>query len=152
VLVGATTVGALQDNNPAGMAEAFQYTASASGTLTRLYIYVDTANTATQVLVGLYTNTGSNTPGSLMTVGTLTSPLKGTWNAVAVPGATVTAGATYWLVVLGPMGSGVVNFRDVPTGGRAQTSAQTNLNSLPTIWTPGTNYLNAPMSAYGATN
>ncbi len=150
-LVGISSTLTNLDNNPAGSAEAFQYTASGSGIATKLYVYIDAGSTATKVVVGLYTNNASNNPGSLLTQATITNPIKGAWNSVSVPGTNLTAGAKYWLAVLGPAGSGTVQFRDTGSGGKAQASLQTNLTSLPATWTPGTTYFNSPMSAYATT-
>jgi plastocyanin len=149
ILLGSGVVQPLLDSNPAGMAEAFQYTAGASGTATKLVVYLDQSNTATQVVVGLYAD-GANGPGALLAQGTITSPVKGSWNAAAIAPVAVSAGTTYWIAVLGPAGGALVQVRDVPVGGRTQISAQTNLTTLPPAWSPGENYLNAPMSAYAA--
>jgi hypothetical protein len=145
-------LGAYQDSNPPGLAEAFQYTASAGGTANRVTIYIDGASTAKQVVVGLYTNTGANNPGNLLTQVTIANPVNGTWNSAIMPAANISAGANYWIAVLGPVGSGTVRFRDVSSGARAQTSAQSSLSSLPATWSPGTNYSNSPMSAYLSKN
>jgi hypothetical protein len=115
-------------------------------------IYIDGANAATQVIVGLYTNTGSNNPGNLLAQVTLANPVKGTWNSAIMPATSITAGTAYWIAVLGPVGSGIVGFRDVSSGARAQTSAQNSLSSLPATWSPGTNYSNSPMSTYLSKN
>jgi hypothetical protein len=149
-LVGDQTIEAMVDYNAAGMAEAFQYTATASGTVNKLYIYVDGSSTATQVVVGLYTDTGSNNPGTLLTQGTINSPIASAWNLVTVPTATVSSGTVYWIAALGPSGAGIVRFRDVASGGRAQVSTQTTLTTLPTTWSTGATYFNAPLSAYAA--
>ncbi len=148
VLLGATSVGSLRDSNPGGLAEAFTYTASASGTANKLNIYIDNNNAASQVVVGLYSNTASNNPGTLLTSGVINNPVKGAWNAVNVPGANVTSGTKYWIAVLSPTGTGTVRFRDVSSGSAAQVSAQSNLTALPASWSPGINYQNSPMSAY----
>ena len=147
-LVGETTIKPNQDNNAAGTAEAFQYTALASGTVNQLSVYLDSNNSASSVVIGLYDNNGSNNPGTLLTQATITSPVKGAWNTISVPTANITSGAKYWIAVLGPSGSGTVQFRDVASGGRAQVSTQTNLATLPATWSAGTTYANAPLSAY----
>jgi hypothetical protein len=147
-LLGDQAVEAQLDNNVPGTAQAFQYVASASGTVTRLYVYVDASNTATSVIVGLY-NTSGNDPGALLTQGTIANPVSGAWNSVSVPGANVSSGTAYWIAVLAS--SGTLQFRDVANGGPSQTSAQTDLTGLPTTWAPGPTWLVAPMSAYAAT-
>lgn len=77
-LVGDKNIEAQQGNNPAGTAEAFQYTASASGATTKLFVYIDSDNTATQVIAGLYSNATGNNPGTLLVQGTIANPAKGT--------------------------------------------------------------------------
>lgn len=150
-LVGDVAIEANRDSNPAGLAEAFQYTASTSSTANELRVYLDSANAASQVVVGLYTNVASNTPGSLLAQGTITSPLNGAWNAAAIPNTTITAGTSYWIALLGVAGAGTIQFRDAPAGGgKSQTSSQTTLSSLPATWLPGTTYASSPLSAYAA--
>ena len=148
VLVGDATIRANVDSNPAGTAEAFQYTATASGTATKLYLYVDGTNTATQIVVGIYANSASDTPGSLLAQATIAGPTSG-WNAVPLPSATIASGTKYWIAVLGPSGAGLIKFRDTAGGGgKAQVSAQTNLTTLPASWSSGTSYTDSPMSSY----
>jgi WD40 repeat protein len=148
-LVGDTTVRSSVDFNTSGIAEAFQYTAVASGSATKAWVYVDGGNVATQVVVGLYTDNGSNSPGTLLAQATINSPTAGAWNSVALPPAAVSSGVKYWITVLGPAGGGPLRFRDVSSGGgRAQISAQSNLTSLPATWSAGTSYTDGPMSAY----
>ncbi|MBI3243370.1 MAG: hypothetical protein HYZ49_13860 [Chloroflexi bacterium] len=148
LLLGVQTIGSNQDNNPAGLAEAFQYTASASGAANQLYVYVDGNNAATQVIVGLYTNTVTDDPGNLLAQATITSPTPGAWNLAAIPATNLTAGTKYWIAVLGPTGAGTVQFRDMASGSKAQTNAASNLTALPAAWSPGTTFANSPLSAY----
>jgi hypothetical protein len=149
-LLGYTEIGDNDDYNPPGMAEAFIYMANISGTVTRLSVYVDADNSATQVVIGLYNNAAGDNPGSLLTQAVINNPANDAWNTVTVPAASVVAGQKYWLAILGPAGSGVVQFKDTGSGNKAQTSAQTDLITLPANWSPGTNYLNAPLSAYAS--
>lgn len=121
-IVGSQTVQPQLDGNAAGMAEAFRTTATASGTIGSLTVYVDATSTATKLVVGLYANSGTR-PGALLTQGSLNAPVAGTWNTVSVPNANVTSATTYWIAVLGPSGSGSLRFRDNPTGTPAVTSA-----------------------------
>jgi hypothetical protein len=149
-LVGDTKIESAVDNNAAGSAEAFQYTATTAGSVTQLSIYIDAANAATKITVGLYTDSNGN-PGGLLTQGTISSPTKGAWNNLAVSSANVTAGTKYWIAALSPTGSGNMYFRDIASGGGpTQASAQSNLSTLPATWSAGANYANAPMSAYAA--
>jgi RHS repeat-associated protein len=104
------------------------------------------------VVVGLYTDTPGNDPGTLLAQGTISSPTAGAWNSMTIPAVSVTAGATYWIAVLAPSSStGTLEFRDVPngSGSKSETSLETTLTSLPTSWTPsGGTWLNGPLSAY----
>jgi hypothetical protein len=147
-LVGDVLIEAGRDNNPSGVAEAFQYTASASGTANQISLYVDASSTANRIVLGVYTNSIGNHPATLLAQSVLSSPKKGAWNSVAIPSFEIVSGTFYWIAVLGPSGAGTVVFRDVGTGAKCETSAQINLSSLPVTWTSGTAYFNAPMSAY----
>jgi hypothetical protein len=135
------------DTNASGVAEAFQYTASASGTATELVLYVDPSASGLQIIVGVYSDVG-NSPGSLLAQGSINLPVNGAWNTFSIPPTTITAGTSYWIAVVVPHGLGTVAFRDVPCCGRAQGSSQTNLTTLPATWSPGGNYPNSPLSAY----
>jgi len=55
-------------------------------------------------VIGLYTNNAGH-PGTLLTSGTITAPVAGQNTTVTVPAASVTAGQTYWIAVLGPTGT-----------------------------------------------
>ncbi|MHB8683321.1 MAG: kelch repeat-containing protein, partial [Dehalococcoidia bacterium] len=151
VLVGDQAIEAQVDSNAAGMAEAAQFTAVASGTASSLFVYIDAGNTASSAAVGLYTNNGANDPGTLLAQGNIPSLVSGAWNAAAISPVSITAGTAYWIALLGPAAGGIIKFRDVQTGGRTQMSSQTTLTSLPGVWSPGTSYSNSPMSAYAAT-
>ena len=150
-LVGTETVGPDVDNAPAGMAEAFRTTASTTGPVSWLTVYLDSSATATELVAGLYADAAGK-PGALLTTGRLTSPAAGAWNRILVPSANVTAGGTYWIAVLGPAGkAGTMRFRDTLNGtGRAESSSSSTLTDLPTTWSTGTAYNDGPLSAYGA--
>ena len=149
-LVGTETVPPDVDNNPAGVAEAFRTTASTTGPVSWLTVYLDGSATATELVAGLYADAAGK-PGALLTTGRLTSPTTGAWNRILVPNANVTAGATYWIAILGPAGkAGSVRFRVDLGGGRAETSSSSTLTDLPTTWSTGTVYNDGPLAAYGA--
>jgi chitodextrinase len=151
VLVGDQQVESGTDGASAGSAEAFLTTATGSGSVTALHVYVDSGSAASKLVVGLYASSGGH-PGTLLTQGTLTAPVRGAWNAVTVPAAGVTSGTSYWLAVLAPAGSGSVAFRDrcCGAGGASEASAQTGLTALPGTWTSGAGYKDGPVSAYGS--
>jgi hypothetical protein len=140
----------LLDSNPVGRAEAFQATASASGTLGSLTVYLDSSSAATGIAVGIYAN-GNGHPSALLTQGSSTQLTRGAWNTISVPPANITAGTVYWITILGTQG-GTPAFRDRRTGGcSSETSSQSGLNSLPATWTTGTVYTDCPLSGYGST-
>jgi hypothetical protein len=148
VRLGDQTVEAHQDNNTSGSGEAFQYTATTSGSASRAYVFLDGANTASLVTIGVYTDNNNN-PGTLLGQANITSPQANAWNSVALSGVNITAGSKYWIAILAPTtGTGSVYFRDVATGGLTKVSTQVNLSSLPATWTTGSTWSNAPMSAY----
>jgi len=147
--VGDDNIESARDSNSGGRAEAFQYTANASGTVNTISIFIDSGNNASRVVVGLYTNNGTiNSPGTLLTQATILNPVAGAWNTVSVSSVSVTSGVKYWIAVLSPASKGIVRFRDVVSGGSSQQSSQSSLSTLPSTWTTGTRESRSPMSAY----
>jgi outer membrane protein assembly factor BamB len=151
VLVGDQNVEGASDSDPNGQAEAFQTTATDSGTLGSLTLYLDAGSTSTKVVAGIYASSGAH-PGTLLAQGSSTTLTPGSWNAIPLPsGAAVTAGTTYWIAI-GSVGTGQFRFRDRYAGPcKAETSSQTTLTALPSTWTTGKVYTDCPLSAYGST-
>jgi hypothetical protein len=148
VMVGNTGIETQRDSNVSGRAEAFLTTAAASGTMTSLRIYLDSASTASSVVLGIYSDDGGH-PGSLLGQAAVAAPKAGSWNSAALPQAVlVTAGDRYWIAVLAT-GSGKIQFRDRGTGGQCETSGTQNLSSLPATWKTGKRYDDSPISAFG---
>ena len=136
---GDNVVETVVDSNVNGTAEAFYFAATASGTTSTFNLYVDSTNTAANIIVGVYTGT-STAPTTLLTTGLLTNPLPGTWNAIPISPISITSGSRYWLAVLNPTGEpGVIKFRS-KSSGTSKGSSQTNLASLPNTWTTGSSY------------
>ena len=151
-LLGSSTIQSSVDTNPSGMAEAFAFTAAASGNAETLNLYLDAGSTATRVIAGVYADAGGK-PGALLSSTSLDKPKSGAWNAFSLPSTSITGGARYWIAVLTPPGYGDVKFRDLASaGGGTVTTAQSNLTSLPASWTLGTTYANSPISAYVTTS
>ena len=148
-LLGDQVVEPKGDFNAAGLAEGFQATSGNTGTATSLSVYVDTNSTATTLIAGLYTDSGGH-PGLLLAQGALSAPIAGAWNDVPVPSTGVSSGAKYWIVFLSPNGAGTFRFRDRCCGGgsAAETSSQSALAILPTVWTTGGHYSDGPASGY----
>src|SRR5207302_2373793 len=118
------------DSNAPGSAESFLYTATAGGAVSSLAVYLDSTNSASSVVAGLYTDANGH-PGNLLTSGSISSPSAGAWNTVSVPVAQVSAGVRYWLALLAPAGGDTVSFRDVTSGGGpAENSLQPDLPAL----------------------
>lgn len=150
IRVGSNAVQASLNSAPAGTAEAFLYTASTSGSVGHLTVYLDAANSATRVLLALYTSTGTD-PGTLLTQGTLSAPASGGWNTVSVSAVTVSSGTKYWIAALVPVGTGALDLRSKSSGGSSsELSAQTNMASLPPTWSSGSTSAASPASVYAS--
>jgi hypothetical protein len=148
-LLGEANVGRTVDSNTAGTAEAFKTQAGYSGQLSRVHLYVDSSSTASEGVIGVYSDRNGH-PGSLQTQSTIGNLRAGSWNYVDVPSVSVTAGQRYWIAVLSPRGGSIIRFRDSAGGGRAETSTQHNLNALPSQWSTDRVWASAPLSAYGS--
>src|SRR6185312_15609091 len=118
------------DSNVAGQAEAFKTTASASGALGSLNVYTPSGSVATRLVAAVYGDTGGH-PVSLLASGSLTAPAAGGWNTVNLtPSPQITAGATYWIAILSPVGAGTLAFRDGHRTGATEVSSQTTLSAF----------------------
>jgi hypothetical protein len=146
ILIGSEAVYGNRDSLAAGTAEAFPFTASASGSATSIHVYVDTGSSATKVVVGLYQNSSGH-PSTLLSTGSLRSPQSGAWNSVPIGSVAVSQGARYWLAVLGV--GGTLRYRDlVPATCQAAMSAQSNLTALASEWRSERLWWTCPISAY----
>ena len=151
MLLGDQTIEPKVDSNSPGIAEAFQTTAGASGTLTKLTLYVDAGSTASKIVAGVYSDSGGN-PGTLLGQGSISTIVNGAWNDIPLAGGSISGGGKYWIAILAP--SGTIKYRDRCCGGGgtvpSQTNSARNLTTLPTTWSVGTRYTDAPLSAYGS--
>lgn len=147
VLVGSKTIQGVADSSANGQAEAFRKAAAVAGTVNSLTIYVDSSNTATSMKLGLYAGTTTK-PTTLLTTGTIVSPVPNAWNAVVVSPVSVIKGTNYWLAVLGT--NGQPGFRDTNGCATSQSSSQTNLTSFPGTWTSGPVWNSCNISMYGS--
>ena len=147
-LLGDQNIEPALDDNALGSAEAFRTSAAATGTVTKLSIYVDSSSTAATLVAGIYADAAGH-PGVLLAQGQTSTISAGAWNTITLPGASVSAGATYWIAILGTQ-SGVLRFRDGSAGCTSETSSQGNLTALPATWTTGKVWPSCPLSAYGA--
>jgi outer membrane protein assembly factor BamB len=145
VLLGDQVIETQVDYNSAGTAEAFQATATATGTTTSMTFYLDATSSATQVAVGVYSDAGGH-PGTLLTQASTSAPASGAWNTLSVPSASLTLGTNYWIAILGS--NGTVRFNDKSRGCSSETSLSTTLTALPATWSTGRTYTDCPISAY----
>jgi hypothetical protein len=148
LLLGNQTTQATLDDNPPGLAEAFQATAVAAGTVGVMSVYVDATSTAPTLFAGIYSDSNGH-PGTLIAQGSSTKLSPGAWNDIPIPGALVSSGTQYWIAILGV--GGIAKFRDA-SGCKAENSQQTNLTSLPATWVSGASWGSCPLSGYGRTN
>jgi hypothetical protein len=147
-LIGSATVQPSGDTDSAGLAEAFEYTAPASGVVRSLALYVNSGNNAPEIAVGLYSNLAGH-PGQLLTGATIDSPKASAWNVVGVAPLAVEAGSAYWLAALAP--TGTLALRDVADGGGpTQNSGSASLSELPASWSSGASWANSPASFYAS--
>ena len=146
MLFGDKTVESLVDDNKAGMAEAFPFTATTGGQALTLSVYVDSHNKATKLIAGVYSD-ASGHPGALLASGSASSPQSGGWDTVSLPSTGVTFGQSYWVAILGT--GGAPYFRDRDSGPcQSVTSAQTSLTGLPSTWKSGSAWQTCPVSMY----
>jgi chitodextrinase len=148
VVIGTQTVEPTDDANTDGKAEAFRTTASGTGKVSSLQLYLASSSSAATVSAGIYSDAGGH-PGTLLAKGSA-SAHAGDWNAVPLASpVTVAEGTVYWIAILSPVGAGTVVFRDQPGGGASETSLDASLTDLPTTWSSGTGWPDGPLSAYG---
>jgi hypothetical protein len=148
-LVGDQTVETGVDTIPTGAAEAFPYVASRSGSITHLHVYLDAGTTVSQVGLGLYSESTSGHPATLLGQATLVTPLVAAWNVVTISGANITAGTRYWIAILNPRTtSGTLRYRtNFKTA--SETHSSRTLSTLPAAWTTGSVYTDGSASLFG---
>ena len=145
-LVGSSTVESQADSSGAGEAEAFSQVAVASGVAEVASIYIGASNAAKTVVVGVYSSNGAHA-GTLLGTGSATASAAGTWTTMPIGHVAITAGATYWLAILGVGGS--LHYRDHPGGSCAsESSSQSGLTALASAWKTGSAYRDCPGSVY----
>ncbi len=69
-LVGTNTIQSQQDSNTSGKAEAYQATATASGSVAQITFYLDASSNVAKATLGIYADNGAATHlGALLTQG-----------------------------------------------------------------------------------
>lgn len=136
-LGGATIIGTSASSAPPGAGEAYRIAGAATGTASRLRLYVDGTNAATKLELGLYADLGGE-PAALLASGAVSTVVAGAWNEVTLtPPVTVTEGTPYWFALLNPAGSaGPLVWRDHAGegDGAERTSWGRTLSALPASW------------------
>jgi hypothetical protein len=146
LLLGDSFVEAQHAYLIAGRSRAFRFRASASGPAGQAYIYVDEGNTASGLILKLYSN-AKGRPGRVLSVGSIDLPAPGVWNMVPLAHVLLKAGRTYWLAVVGE--DGVLRYRDRHRGScTSQASLQTTLGSTHVTWARHERLESCSMSAY----
>lgn len=144
--LGDTAIEAQHDFVGGGQAEAFQFTASATGQGTAASVYIDAGNTARTLRLALYAD-GGGSVGRLLSTGARQAAATAGWNVVPIKAARVIAGSRYWLAVLGAGGS--LSYRDRSNGPCVSvTSAASNWVPSPKTWTSSASYRDCPISDY----
>lgn len=146
VLAGETTIGATPDTISAGVAEAFQFTASRSGTSGAPGVRTGTTvNTGvTSVVLGVYSDV-SNVPGTLLGEVTIFgTPGISQWIYASGLSASLTSGAKYWLAAL-PIG-GTLHVLLKTGGATPDKESQTGLTKLPTSFKVEGSFTDGPAS------
>ena len=139
-LLGSSVVQSAADGGSSGSGEAFQATATGSGAVVSLSIYVDATNTATMLVAGLYRDVNGH-PGTLMNKGTRSSLIAGAWNTVSIPATSLASGQKYWIAVMGTGGGGL-RYRDGAGGSNchSESSSSSSMTTLPTTWSSGASW------------
>ncbi len=156
VILGTQQIQNLLDGNSSGIAGAFPVVANSSGQVNYLSVFLDGSNTAATVWVAVYAS-GYGHPTKLLSQAAIQHPVPGQWNPVPIPSVQVERWRQYWVALLGV--NGQIQFRDSNCYSwdrqysdrtrHSETSLQTNLTSLPAIWSTGSENSTCRASVYG---
>jgi hypothetical protein len=136
--VGNGAVETTRDPSAVGQAEATRYTATTSGPVSTISIYLDSSNAATNIALGIYSD-AAGMPGTLLAQGSRSGVTSGAWNSVAIPTLSITAGTPYWIARLAVSGGTLVT-RGNDAAGNADRVDTRFLSVLPTTFSPGASY------------
>ena len=146
-LLGTQNIQASLDSDNSEMAEAFPLTATSSGQINSLSLYLDRSSTAATVWVGLYSSYTGH-PLRLLSQAQIPQPTPGIWNSIRVPAVQVRQGRQYWVALLGL--NGEIAFRDSTSNCYSETSQQRSLTSLPATWQTGSQWSTCVVSMFGS--
>jgi len=136
VPLGMRDIAPGKDKHPAGMAEAFRYTAAADGPVDVINVYVERATRKAKLVAGIYTDERGR-PSRLL--GTNADPVtdvdERAWNSVPISAVDLEQGERYWIAVLGHNGTVTVrNFHDSKGGTSDSVTAKGSLKALKPKW------------------
>lgn len=136
--VGDNTVEGTPDSSSVGTVEANQFTATTSGSVNSISIFLDASNQATSIALGIYSD-ASGVPGTLLTQGSRSGLTSGAWNSASTPAITLTAGVSYWIAHLAQAGGNLVTRINSasPNPDRVDTRASA---TLPASFSPGASF------------
>ena len=144
VLLGGSGVGSHRDDQAPGRSVAFRFTALRSGTSKAIHLYVDRLGRGVRLSVALYRSTRGR-PAALLAQGSLRHPTARRWNSIALRGASVGRGATYWVAVLATHGRVVLRFT---TTRSCRGVSKRGLRRLPGEWSSARGRSTCVLSAY----
>lgn len=130
-------------------AEAFGYTASATGTAADVVVYMTTALGGN---AGIYADS-SGKPGALLASGSVTTNTANSWVTFALDSTTsISSGTQYWIAVSPTAGDtcGTFGFRDTASGNNKDW-VDTGDN-MPSTYDPVRQFSNGPASMYVTTS
>jgi len=149
VILGDSNIEPTPDASSLGMVEANQFTATASGTVSSLTIYLDSSNQASALGLALYSD-AAGVPGNLIAQGSLPTVQNGAWNSVAIPSTSLVSGTHYWIARLSTRGGSLVTRVANGTANPDRVDTRTG-PSFPPTFSPGESWPHLT-SMYAATS
>lgn len=156
------------DVHSCGSPEVSSYYATQSGSVDWIYVFhaQSVADSATAIIVGLYTDSGGN-PNTLLAGGRIDPGLMtpNQWYGVPVPRVATSANTIYWIAVACPKGAGgglAVQYKylgavgsgpctpDATTPCTAHDGGPGNYTTMPATWIPGQTFFPSVNSFYAA--
>ncbi len=128
---GDTTQEATNDANANGT-QAYKVTASVTGTVSSMSVYLVDVGTSPNIQFGIYADSGlGTTPGTLLGTSSITGGVVG-WNTLTVSGVSITSGSVYWLAF---SENGFSHFARATSGGVTAYDIGAGVGyPIPTTW------------------
>lgn len=98
VTFGETGTGSNNGRIAEGRYRGVQFVCGATGSVNRIFIYLNDSGTNDNGMVAIYANQAPDTPGALLAQSGAQDLING-WNEFVIPSTSVTSGSTYWLTV-----------------------------------------------------